>query len=389
MKICFLIDNIHYLGGAQKCTVRLANEFSEKGNEVTIICNNKDQKSNYTEYELSNKVKLEYIKGTDFILKVLFCWTKLFEKINNCTNLLKDKEKFLSFIYYGRNMLGIKRLQEKLDAKKYDYVIGVGPIYSMMLLLLKKNDAKFIGWQHTTGARYFEIKNFLLWHQDCVFKKALSYLDDYVVLTKADSEYIKNRFGINVKVIYNPTSFETNIKEYNETKTILAMGRYHEVKGFDLLIEAFKIFNKNNKGWKLKIVGEGNQRQKLQELINRDSLQTNILLTGKTNDVIKEYKNADFFVLSSRIEGFGMVVIEAMECGLPVISFALPCIKEIITEEDDGVLVESYDVQDMAKAMERLAQNSELRRKIGINAKKRAKEFSIEKIIKKWEEIIK
>ena len=118
MKICFLIDNIHYMGGAQRCTVRLANEFAKKGNQVTILYNNKDKKNNYNEYGLNNDVKLEYIKGTDLILKALFCWVKVFEKINNNTNLLKDKEKFLSFIYYGRNIFAIKRLQKKIDTHR-------------------------------------------------------------------------------------------------------------------------------------------------------------------------------------------------------------------------------------------------------------------------------
>lgn len=388
MKICFLIDNIHYMGGAQRCTVRLANEFAKEGNQVTILYNNKDKKNNYNEYGLNNNVKLEYIKGTDLILKALFCWVKVFEKINNNTNLLKDKEKFLSFIYYGRNIFAIKRLQKKIDTEKYDCVIGVGAVYSMLLTLLKKNGTKFIGWQHSSSVRHFEWKNVLLWHQEAIFKRALLYLDKYIVLTKADANYIKKKFGVDVNVIYNPTSFETSIKDYNETKTILAVGRYHNVKGFDLLIEAFKIFNERNKGWKLRIVGEGEQRQKLQQLINEYDLQRNVLLTGKKENIIEEYRNSDFFVLSSRMEGMPMTVLEAMECGQPIIAFDLPCIPEILTE-GQGIIVKNYNIEELANAMELLARNPTLREKIGKKCKDKAQEFNIRKILEKWEALIK
>lgn len=388
MKICFLTDNIHFLGGAQRCTVRLANELVKKGNEVTILYNNKDIDSNYNEYNLSDKVKLEYIKGTDFLPKIIFFWTKILEKINSETNLLKSNKKLLSFVYYGRNILAIKRLQKKFDTEKYDCVIGVGAIYSMILTLLKKNGTKFIGWQHSSSVRHFEWKNVLLWHQEAIFKKALFYLDEYVVLTQIDANYIKEKFGANVNVIYNPTSFETSIKDYNETRTILAVGRYHDVKGFDLLIEAFKIFNERNKDWKLRIVGEGEQRPKLQQLIDKYELKKSVLLIGKKECIIEEYKNSDFFVLSSRMEGMPMTVLEAMECGQPIIAFDLPCIPEILTE-GQGIIVKSYNIKELANAMELLARNPKLREKMGRKCKNRVQEFNIRKILKKWEDLIK
>lgn len=387
MKICFLMDNIHYLGGAQRCTTSLANELAKKGHSVIILCGNKDNSENYTDYNLVSNVKVEYFKGTDFLPKALFCWVKVFEKINNETGWLKNKYNLLNFVYYGRNIFAIKRLQKKFDVEKFDCVIGVGAYYSMLLTNLKKNKTKFIGWQHTTGARHFEIKGFLLWHQECIFKKALSYLDKYVVLTKDDAKYIKDKFGESVDTIYNPTSFETDIKKYDETKTILTVGRYHKVKGFDLLIEAFKIFNEKNKGWKLKIVGDGEERKSLQELINKYGLQESVILTGRTNDVIKEYKNSDFFVLTSRIEGFGIVVVEAMECGLPVVAFGLPCISEILTEKE-GMVVECFNTEKLAETMENMAINKELRKEMGLSAKQRAKAFHIKNIVEEWEKVL-
>ena len=388
MKICFFIDNIHYLGGAQRCTIRLANELSRNGDDVTVLYNNKDKKNNYNEYGLDSEVKLEYVKGTDVIAKVLFCWVKLFEFINSHTLLFEHNYNFLKFVYYGRNIFAIKRLQRKIDAENYDYVIGVGAIYSMVLTMLKKNRTKFIGWQHTTSARHFEINNFLLWHQESVFNNALSYLDRYIVLTKSDADYIFKKFGKKVDVIYNPTSFKTSIKEYSEKKTIIAVGRYHSVKGFDLLVEAFNIFHIKKPEWKLKIVGEGTERENLQQMINKFELQNFVILTGKTNNIINEYKESDFLVLSSRMEGMPMTVLEAMECGLPIISFDLPCIREMI-DSSQGIIVEYANVVKLAEAMEKLASDQKLREYLGRASKIKAEQFDVSRILKSWKNILK
>ena len=160
------------------------------------------------------------------------------------------------------------------------------------------------------------------------------------------------------------------------------------MKGIDLLIEAFKIFNERNKGWKLRIVGEGEQRQKLQQLINEYNLQRNVLLTGKKENIIEEYRNSDFFVLSSRMEGMPMTVLEAMECGQPIIAFDLPCIPEILTE-GQGIIVKNYNIEELANAMELLARNPTLREEIGKKCKNKAQEFNIRKILEKWEALIK
>jgi len=193
----------------------------------------------------------------------------------------------------------------------------------------------------------------------------------------------------NTKKVYNPIDFklindELYAQSPFEFDYILAVGRLHKQKGFDILINAFAKSNLKNK-IKLIILGEGKERKNLEKLIIELNLKKQVLLHGKVDNPFIYMKHAIFFVLSSRFEGFGIVIIEALACEAPVI--ATKCESgpsEIIESGKNGLLVPVEDVELLKDAMERLYHDRELYMKLKSNARKSVERFDIENIIKEW-----
>ena len=389
MKLCFFMDSIYSLGGAQRCTITLANEMVNKGYDVTIICTVKVPIDIRVHHNIDKRVKIVLLEWHNILNSILTAWTKIFVFINNRTEILKNNKRILKYIYYTKNTKAMKRVENFFDSNNFDCVIGVSAIHTMILSLLnKKENTKFIGWQHSSTDRYFRMKEQFFWHQDILMKDALNILDHYVVLTKNDKEKLCKLFN-STKIINipNPNSFHCNeniIRKRN--KTIISVGRYNIVKGYDLLIEAFSIFHKSNPDYELKIVGDGTERDNLEKLIKNFDLEGFVILTGVLDNVKKEYLDSDFYVMSSRQEGFPVVLIEAMECGLPIVTFDLPCVHEILNDQC-GYVVEYMNIEALADAMLKLASIQD-KKNIRNACHEQANKFKVENIIKEWEKIL-
>jgi GalNAc-alpha-(1->4)-GalNAc-alpha-(1->3)-diNAcBac-PP-undecaprenol alpha-1,4-N-acetyl-D-galactosaminyltransferase len=171
------------------------------------------------------------------------------------------------------------------------------------------------------------------------------------------------------------------------TPSVIAMGRLVKLKGFDLLLEAFAKCNK--KQWSLMILGEGPEREHLHSIIEQFSLNSQVYLVGRVPEPKIYLQQADLFVLSSHYEGFPMAIIEAMSCGLPIVSFDCPTgPRDIIRNGIDGLLVPAEDVDSLAKAMNRLMENARERKTMGKFALQVVERFSESSIMKKWEKLI-
>ena len=178
--------------------------------------------------------------------------------------------------------------------------------------------------------------------------QAVKPLERLVVLTDADKAAWEKAGCTNVTVIPNPCSLDgqkVSIKSA-KSKTILAVGRLHEQKGFDLLLQAWKPIEKTYSDWSLRIVGEGPKRAELEAQIESQSLKR-VVLVGATNNVLDEYEAASIFVLSSRYEGLPLALIEAMWSGLPCIAFDCPQGPAELLAEDRGWLVPDGDIAEL------------------------------------------
>jgi GalNAc-alpha-(1->4)-GalNAc-alpha-(1->3)-diNAcBac-PP-undecaprenol alpha-1,4-N-acetyl-D-galactosaminyltransferase len=195
-------------------------------------------------------------------------------------------------------------------------------------------------------------------------------------------------------VIYNPLAVKTSelgvvsIELDPNQKKVVAMGRLTSQKGFDLLLKAFGMINTKFSDWQLIILGEGEQRKQLEQLIQELGIEQQVIMPGLVSNPFPILKQCDLFVLSSRYEGFGNVIIEAMACGLPVISTDCPSGPgEIITSGDNGILVPNQEKDSLAKAMADLMSNPERRQEISANAYLALSKFEIDVIVNQWEEL--
>lgn len=378
-----------YFGGEQRVVSVVANALVDIGYDVSILYTAFDKPINRAMYNLDERVNLYQVNGRRSKLSIKRMCYKLVKKINNNTNLFINNPQFLKNIYYERDKKFVKNICDTINNNKFDIVIGSSGYYSMLLAILKdKLNCKVYGWQHNCYEAYFKTKNKYYWHQDSIFGKYLKCLDKYIVLTNYDKKNMEKHFNIKCKVINNPRSFSSNNKTDLEQKKFLALGRLEEAKGYDLLLESFKIFAQENKDWNLDIVGDGSKREYIEQKIKEYNLEKRIKLHPFTKEVKNCMLKSSIFLFPSRWEGFGLVILEAFETGLPVIAYKLGPVEEIIEDKKNGFLIEKFDIKMYAKCMLDIVKNKDKLEQLSKNAIKRSEQYSIENIIQYWKEIL-
>ena len=209
--------------------------------------------------------------------------------------------------------------------------------------------------------------------------------DKFVVLTNEDKGYWG---GLpNIEVIPNAAIHVS--KNYSEVKNkrVIAVGRLDYQKGFDRLIQAWKLVQHTGRfsDWKLDIFGQGEWREMLQQMIDKQGLQNTVKINPPTNAILNEYVHSSLLVMSSNYEGFGMVLVEAMSCGVPVISFDCKCgPKDIIQPGLNGLLVPNGDIQALADAMMKVMEDEAYRKMLSLNARKVVDTYSEQAVMSQW-----
>ncbi|MFW5928066.1 MAG: glycosyltransferase [Thermoplasmatota archaeon] len=171
---------------------------------------------------------------------------------------------------------------------------------------------------------------------------------------------------------------------------VLYVGRLHELKGLNYLIEAFSDVKEKYSDVELLIIGGGDLREELKELVHKEGLDQHVKFIGEVehSKLIDYYQNSDIFVLPSLSEGLSNVIMEAMACGLPVIATDVGGNSELVEHENGGFLIRSRDVPSLSKALERLLKDPELRKHMGKFNRKRVKRFDRETVLSKKAEIL-
>lgn len=210
-------------------------------------------------------------------------------------------------------------------------------------------------------------------------------LDRFVVLTNEDA---RNWTGFeNLSVIPNPISRFPEILSDCSSNHVIAVGRYTWQKGFDLLICAWKSVYKKHPDWILDIYGPGNSTAYCEQA-EKDGVSSVVCCHDADPDIYGRYADSSIFVLSSRYEGFGLVLAEAMATGLPVVSFRCPCGPEdIISDGKDGILVENGNIDELAGAICSLIEDSDKRKQFGLIGRKNAMRYHEDIIMEKWMEL--
>jgi glycosyltransferase involved in cell wall biosynthesis len=216
---------------------------------------------------------------------------------------------------------------------------------------------------------------------------ASSCIDDYFSWISRDRRIvIHNMLMVDTA---QDRSVEMYTKNKRSHKRILGMGRLVFQKGFDRLIDAFARIIAKHPDWDLYIIGEGELRPVLEQQIVEKKLETRVFLPGTTQSPFQVLRGADLFVLSSRHEGFGNVLVEALACGVPVISFDCKCGPgEIVRDGIDGLLVPPDDIDKLAIAMDLLMSDNIKRGSLAARAPEAVTRFGSEAVINLWETVL-
>ena len=374
LKIVYVTPALYMAGGVERVLTLKANYFAEHfGYDITIILT--EGKDKLLFYPLSDKIKVINLNIG-------------FEELWTCSFLKKV------FVYLKKQHQYKKALTDELMLLRPDITISLLRREINFINDIKDGSRK-IGELHINRANYRNyntedvgiIKKLFskLWSANLV--SHLKKLDNLVVLTEKDREAWTELN--NVVAIPDPLSFTPTTVSSLTEKRVVAIARYSHEKGIDLLLKAWSIVEKRVDDWRLDVFGDGDRtvyEQLIDELtIDRYRCQ----LHSRTNNVEHEYVNSSLFVLSSRFEGFGMVITEAMACGLPVVSFDCPWgPRSIIDDGKDGFLVENGNVEAMADSISQLMNDASLRLSISQFGQQNVQRFSIEQIALRWKYIL-
>lgn len=210
--------------------------------------------------------------------------------------------------------------------------------------------------------------------------------DAFVVLTNDNVSEWKSTSKIHI--ISNPLSFFPEKSSTLLEKKVIAVGKQSYQKGFDMLLKSWVEVNAKFPDWKLEIYGKKDKSIGLEKLAGDLKIEDSINFYQPEKEILTKYLQSSIYVLSSRFEGFGMVLIEAMACGVPCVSFDCPCgPKDIICNNEDGFLVEAENISQLAQKIILLIEDEEKRIEMGKNARENVRRYLPENIMLKWENL--
>lgn len=275
-----------------------------------------------------------------------------------------------------------------LKEHKIDVLINVDimlGIFSLYPLLRRKT--KVVSWEMFNLRNDIGSKNTVRMRKLCLRRSAY-----YITQTKGDMEAFQREMPVKCPMayIYNPCDPNEAYTSYDSTsKTIVTAGHFFYTKGYDLAIQVAKLVFERHPDWKWEFYGDGSQFEKMKALVKELSLENNVIFCGRTNHIEEAYKKAAMYVMTSRTEGFGLVLTEAKSYCLPTLSFDIDFgPREIIEDGISGYLIPTFDIYQMADKICRLIDNQGLRIEFSQHAKDNLYKFSEENFIESWKRII-
>lgn len=355
MKIFIVCSRLSY-GGAERVGVMLANGLSVS-HSVYLISNTLEKPT----YEVKSSVQL------------LPLFSSISSKIDKWASTLPNIRKY---------------------AKTYqpDVIIGIMETCSLVAKLATIGlDIPVIMTEHNAFERP---KNSPLTIWQIITKFYLNKLYCCVtILTEADKEFIGLRLK-NTVVMPNPLFLTPVINSPVKDKIVLAAGRISDwhYKGFDILLKAWGTIAKQYPDWTLEIAGEGKKEdlELLQDIVRKSNVENQVKFLGYQKNIVDRYKQSAIFVLSSRYEGFGLVLIEAMSQGCACVACDFKGRqREIIRNDSEGLICVPDDVDALALAIKKMIGDEIYRQKVQEAAIERSKYYTMDKTIKRWEELLK
>ena len=354
MKLLYITNGINGAGGLERVLSVKASYLAEQyGYEVTILSLNDNYLNLF--YTFSDKIKMVSIPVTGNPIAYVKAYVKGIKKT-------------------------VKEIQPDVISVCDDGLKGffVPTLLKTTIPIIYERHASIA--LNTNNAIKGKLMHFLMQQQAAKFAR-------FVVLTDSNK---KEWHTDNVIAISNTLSFYPKITSELLSKKVIVVGSHSYNKGYDLLLETWKKVARQNSDWELHIFGKIDKEQTYLKLADKLKITDTVCFHEPVAAIEKEYLNSSIMVLPSRTEGFGMVLIEAMACGVPCVSFDCPSgPRDIIKDKEDGFLVTNGSTVELAEGINKLISDSELRNKMGAKAKENVKRYLPSTILAQWDQLFK
>lgn len=369
-KVTILALHLGY-GGIENAVATLANLLCEKY-EVEIL--SVYRLYNEPVFELNEKVKVKYISNVKSNKKEM----KYYLKKKNFNMFFKGIGTSLETGYV--KYIKTAKVLRELDT---DVIISTRTVHNFLVSKFAPKNIKKIAWEHNHHNDNKRYINSLV--------RSCKNMDYFVPVSKELTEFYTEYLG--KKVFYIPNCLDKlpNKLSKLDSTNLVAVGRLSWEKGFDDLLKLFKKISLKKPEWKLNIIGDGMERNKLLELSKELKLGDKVVFHGYQdkayiNDILLD---SSIYLMTSHTESFGLVLIEAMGYGIPCVAYSsAQGANEIIDDGVNGYLVENRDEDAMIDKVISLIEDEKLRRKLGKEARSKSKEYSGEVVLKKWAKLI-
>lgn len=259
-------------------------------------------------------------------------------------------------------------------------------IFSLPVTWLRRK-TKLISWEMFNLRNDIGTKNTLRVRKLCLWRSAY-----YITQTKGDMDAFLSDMPVKCPItfIYNPCEPNTGYHDYDRSsKTIVTAGHFFYAKGYDLALNVAKIVLDRHPDWKWEFYGDGEQFDRIISLADKLELNGRVVFCGRTSNIEQVYQKAAMYVMTSRTEGFGLVLTEAKSYCLPTLSFDIDFgPREIIEDGVSGYLVKAFDVPALAERICELIEDEEKRYRFSAHAKDNLNKFSENAFAEKWKEIL-
>lgn len=360
------------VGGAESVISNLSNMLCDD-NDVTIISTYK--LSDSPAFYIDPRVKIRYLTedirpNRDELINAVHS--------KNIFKVLKEGFKSIKILYLRKKLM-INAIK-KCDS---DIIISTRIFHSKLLGRYGNKNAVKIAQEHNHHNNNSKIIKKTI--------KSLKNIDYFMPVSKELYEFYKDKIEAKCMYIPNALDFEPTQIAKLDNKNIIAVGRLAKEKGFSDLIEIFSRLMNNDNKLKLKIVGEGSERQTLQNKIQELNLQENVELCGNKNkeELNKLYLSSSIYLMTSYTESFGLVLLEAGSYGIPCVAFdSAQGAKEIIDDGVNGFLIKNRDMEIFINKVRKLLEDEELRKKMGLAGIEKAEHYKKKNIAKEWKRFI-
>ena len=354
MKLVYCIDSLVSSGGTERVAATKLNWLAiQSGIELTLI---KRVEEGKPFFPISSKIHIIAINACDKesykkqLEKTLYTIRPDVSVVIggwavDCLYKIKDGSKKVLEFHYTKNFL-------------VNFVNGLHSVRFKQLHLIKM---RWLQWNLACTARRY---------------------DAFVGLTQRDVQLWGN--PKNMTYIYNPLSFRSEKKSTCESHRIIAVGSFTPAKGMDQLIHAFGKVAHHHLDWSLDIYGQGQDKNFMKALIAKYGIESQVNIYEPVSDIGEKLVESSIYAFPSRSDGFGLVITEAMECGLPTVAFDCECGPREIVTPNTGFIVEDKDINAFAKALDKLINDEDLRKSMGKNAKYEVERFYCDTIMPKW-----